>query len=68
MVKNLYYIPRGTAHYNIHFKGGSLRNRVKERALSGLRAQDIEWVWIVELRRRATPEEVEKLCVLSYER
>ena len=29
---------------------------------SGLRPEDIEWVWIVEERRRAEPEEIRRLC------
>jgi hypothetical protein len=62
MTKALYYEPRGTIHYNIHFKNGSLQNRVTERAFSGLRPVDIDWVWLVEARRRAAPDEIRRLC------
>ena len=62
MTKNLYYEPRGTVHYNVHFKDGSLVNRVTERFLSSLYPVDIDWVWIVEERRRAAPDEIRKLC------
>jgi hypothetical protein len=33
-----------------------------------LRAVDIDWVWIVEARRRAAPDEIRKLCKLVHER
>jgi hypothetical protein len=59
----------GTVHYNVHFKNGSsLEGRVTEPAISGLRPVDIDWIWIVELRRRATQEEILNLCKLSSER
>lgn len=61
------YEPRENVHYNVHFKSGNLENRVTERAISGLRPMDIDWIWIVELRRRATPYEIRKLCRLVYE-
>lgn len=67
MTKNLYYEPRGTVHYNVHFTSGNLENRVTERAICGLRPGDIDWIWIVELRRRATQEEILKMCKLVYE-
>ena len=68
MVRDLYYKPRGAPLYNVHFKDGSLANRVTGRALSGLRPVDIDWVWDVEHRRRGTPDEIQKLCKLSSER
>jgi hypothetical protein len=68
MVRDLYYKPRGAQLYNVHFKDGRLANRVTERALCGLSPVDIDWVWDVEHRRRATPHEVRKLCKLSSER
>ena len=59
----------GTVHYNVHFKNGSsLENRVTEHQICGLRPVDIDWVWILELRRRATPDEIQKLCKLSSDR
>jgi hypothetical protein len=67
VTKKFYYEPRGTVHYNVHFKSGNLENRVTGRAVSGLRPKDIDWIWIVELRRRATSEEILKLCKLIQE-
>ena len=67
VTKNLYYEPRGTVHYNVHFKSGSFENRVTERAICGLRPVDIDWIWIVEPRRRATSDEIRKLCKLVQE-
>ena len=67
MIRDLYYRPRGAPLYNVHFKDGSFTNRVTERALCGLRPVDISWVWDVEHRRRATPDEIQKLCKLGSE-
>ena len=61
------FTPRRRSLYNVHFKDGSLANRVTERAICGLRPVDIDWVWNVELRRRTTPEEIRKMCKLVYE-
>ena len=66
--RNLGHEPRGTVHYNVHFKDRSIQSRATKRELCGLRPSDIEWIWIIELRRRATPEEVQTLCALTYER
>ena len=52
----------GALHYNIQLKGGALNNRVTARGFEGPRPADIEWVWIVEEKRRATPDEIRKLC------
>lgn len=68
MVRDPYYKPCSTVLYNIHFKDGSVANKVTERAICGLRPVDIDWVWDVEHRRRATPEEVQELCKLNSER
>jgi hypothetical protein len=59
MVRDLYY---KSLHYNVSFKSGVLRNRVTEHDLCGLRAADIAFVWVVEEKRNATPEEIRKLC------
>jgi hypothetical protein len=67
MIRDMYN-KNGVLHYNVHFKGGNLENRVTERALCGLRPVDIAWVWVVEYRRRATPEEIMELCKLIHER
>lgn len=57
-----YYCPPGTCHYNVHFRGGGLINRVTARNLCGLGHQDIDWVWVVEEKRYATSDEIKKLC------
>jgi len=64
MIRDMYN-KNGVLYYNVHFKDGSLANKVTERAICGLRPVDIDWIWIVELRRRATPDEVSKLCEIS---
>jgi hypothetical protein len=61
-MKNLYYEPRGTVHYNVHFKDGSFTNGVSERDLCGLRPVDIDWICIVKENRNVTSEEIEWLC------
>jgi hypothetical protein len=67
VTKNLYYESSGIVHYNVHFKKKSVINRLIARDICGLRPVDIDWIWIVELRRRATPAEIGKLCKLAYE-
>ena len=59
---NLYYEPRGTVHYNVHFKNGSFTNRVTKRDLSDLRPVEIDSLYIVEEKRNATPKEIRELC------
>jgi hypothetical protein len=59
---------RGVLLYNVHFKDGSLANRVTEHAISGLRPVDISWVWNVSERRRVAPDEIRSLYKLSSER
>ena len=57
------YEPKRTTHFNVKYKGGSpLLNRVLARDLQECRYSDIEWVWIVEAHRRATPDEIRQLC------
>jgi hypothetical protein len=67
VVKSPDYEPRIQVHYNVHFKDGSKAAKVLLRAISGLRPVDIDWIWIVEERRRAAPSEIRKLCKLSHE-
>jgi hypothetical protein len=59
--EGFYELP-GTLHYNIHLVGGGLLSRVTVRYFEAFRPEQIEWVWKVETRRRATPEEIRKLC------
>jgi hypothetical protein len=61
--QDTFYQSPGTLHYNIQCKGGGLVNRVVTvRGFEGLKSGDIEWVWIVEEQRRASMEEIKKLC------
>ena len=55
----------GTLSYNVHFKSGRIENRLLDREIRGLRPVDIDWVWIVERRRRATIDEIHRLCEIS---
>jgi hypothetical protein len=59
---DLYHNPPGMLHYNIRFTSGALLSRTDVRAFRDLQAEDIDWVWIVEEGRRATPEEIRRLC------
>jgi hypothetical protein len=59
MVEDLYY---KAAHYNLKYKTGAMLNRITAHDVCGIRPQDIEWVWIVEEKRNATPEEIRNLC------
>lgn len=54
--------PPETLHYNVMFKGGGVRKRVTGRSLRGLRASEVDWLWNIEQKRRAAPEELLKLC------
>jgi hypothetical protein len=67
-MKNICDKPSSTVHYNVQFKTGLLANRVTERAMCDIRPADIDWLWIVEQKRRATPEEICKLCKLVHQR
>jgi hypothetical protein len=55
---------RGTnTHFNVMYGNGVLDTHVLPRHFTEeRRASDIEWVWIVEADRRATPEEIRQLC------
>jgi len=59
MVKDLYYDAK---HYNLKYKAGALLNRIIAHDVCGIKPADIEWIWIVEEKRNATPEEIRKLC------
>jgi hypothetical protein len=53
--QDMFYQSPGTLHYNTQCKSGALLNRVTARGFEGLRPGDIDWVWLVEEQRRATP-------------
>jgi hypothetical protein len=62
MFRDVYPDPPGTPHYTVMFKSGGVRKRVTERSLRGLRVAEVDWLWVVEQKRRATPDEIPKLC------
>ena len=44
------------------YKAGGLCNRVTARHFVGVEPKTIEWAWIVEANRYATPKEIADLC------
>jgi hypothetical protein len=66
--QDMFYQSRGTLHHNIQCKGGALLNRVTTRGFEGFSPKDIDWVWIVEEKRRATPDEIKGLCKAGSKR
>lgn len=52
----------GTVHYNVKFKSGGLLNRLTAIEIYGLKPNGIEFMYLVEAKRNATPEEIRKLC------
>jgi hypothetical protein len=59
MVEDLYY---KAVHYNVKFKSGGLLNRLTAREVYGLSPREIEWIYLVEEKRNATPQEIRELC------
>ena len=59
--EGVYYSPPGTLHYNVFHKGGFLQPGVTARGFRGLSPADIDWIYIVEEKRRATQQEIKKL-------
>jgi len=55
-------VPPGAELYNVQFVSGALLSRATARHFEGLKPEEIEWVWMVNAERRATPEEIKKLC------
>jgi hypothetical protein len=55
MVKRLYYELVGTVHCNVKFKSGGLLTRLTARDVYGLKPREIEWIYLVEQKRNATP-------------
>lgn len=62
MVKTLHHEPEGKLLFNVKFKSGGLLNRLTAREVYGLTLREIEWIYLVEQKRNATPEEIRKLC------
>ena len=53
---------KDTVHFNVRFKSGGRLNRLVDNEVRGLRPSEIEWVYLVEEERNATPEEIKRLC------
>ena len=62
---DMHYHPPGTTRYDVQYKGGALENGVTETEMSGRRAVDIRWLWVVEQHRYATSEEIRNLCKVT---
>jgi hypothetical protein len=62
MVERLYYESWGTVHFNVKFKSGGLLTRLTAREIVGLTTYEIEFIYLVEKKRNATPEEIRELC------
>ena len=60
--QDLFYSPPGTTLYNIQFAGGGIQTHVTARAFAELHPEQIAWVWMVDKKRYATPEEIQQLC------
>jgi len=60
-----FHIPPGTERYNIQLVGGGLLSRVTVRYFEDLRPDMIEWVWMVNAKRRATDKQ---LCAAANPR
>ena len=62
MVKTPSHEPKGTTHFDVKFKSGGLLNRLTAIEVYGLIPAELEWVYLVEQKRIATPEEIRRLC------
>jgi hypothetical protein len=60
--EGLYYPAPDALHYNVRFISGATATRVTARTLREIKSDQIEWIWMVEAQRRATREEIERLC------
>ena len=59
MVEEAYF---KETHYNMKYKGGAILNGITVEDLRRIRPSDIAWLWVVEQKRFATPEEIQVLC------
>jgi hypothetical protein len=57
------YHRKSNFHFNVMHPRGVLDQHVLARYFKECRVKDVEWVWIVEADRRATPEEIRQLCL-----
>jgi hypothetical protein len=62
----LFYRHPGSFRFNVRFKNGTLDTRVVAAYIEGRKPAEIDWIWILEARRKATPEEVKKLCAGTW--
>jgi|HubBroStandDraft_6_1064221.scaffolds.fasta_scaffold190516_3 hypothetical protein len=60
--QDLFYSSPDVRHFNICLVGGGVQTRLIARAFAILRPEQIEWVWIVEEKRRASADEIQLLC------
>jgi hypothetical protein len=60
-----FYVAPGSERYNIQLVGGGLIARATARHFEGMRPDQIEWAWMVDAKRRVTPEEIERLCAVK---
>lgn len=61
-----YDLAPGYFRFNVLFKSGCLDTRVSAAHLKGKKVQEIERIWIVQAARRATADEVKKLCAGTW--
>ena len=61
---DLYAPIPGTLHYNARYVGDMVINRTTARHFAGVDPKTIEWVWIIESKRYATPKEIASLCTV----
>ena len=59
---DLYAPTPGAFHYNVRYIGDMVCNRKTARHFEGVKPDQIEWVWIIESKRYATPKEIADLC------
>jgi hypothetical protein len=51
-------MPVAPPWFNIRFVGGLLRNKVGKRDFIGLDPRTIEWVYVIQGKRRVTDKEI----------
>ena len=59
---DLYAPTPGALHFNVMHKGNILSNRVTARHFVSVKPEQIEWAWIIESKRYASPKEIANLC------
>ena len=60
---DMYYHPSDAIHYVVKFMvDGSMKKWVLASEISLLQPTEIDWLWVVEQNRYATPDEIRNLC------